>query len=72
MMVVIFMLPGAEEMCLLFAHDGCHFYASKSLLELYYIFAHHGCHFYASESFIYIYKKKFNKLKVWIQLLTVS
>ena len=35
MMVIIFLLPGAEEMCLLFAHDGCHFYASKSLLELY-------------------------------------
>ena len=29
-MAVIFMLPRAEEMYLLFALDGCHFYAAKS------------------------------------------
>ena len=28
--VVNFMLPRAEEMYLLFALDGCHFYAAKS------------------------------------------
>ena len=50
MMVVIFMLPGAEEMCLLFAHDGCHFYATKSRRNVYLLFAQDGCHFYATKS----------------------
>ena len=50
MMVVIFLLPGAEEMCLLFAHDGCHFYATKSRRNVYLFSAQDGCHFYAAKS----------------------
>ena len=35
-MVVILMLPRVLlNTFMIFAHDGCHFYASKSLLELY-------------------------------------
>ena len=45
MMVVIFLLPGAEEMCLLFAHDGFHFYAAKSRRNVYLFSAQDGCHF---------------------------
>ena len=50
MMAVIFMLPRAEEMCLLFAHDGCHFYAAKSRIYVYSLFAQDGCHLYAAKS----------------------
>ena len=65
-MVVIFMLTRAEEMYLLFAQVGCHFYAPKSwrivyinwlsflscqkLKKMYLFFAQDGCHFYAVKS----------------------